>query len=166
MSSKREDKIQVIETQPKVLVPTVVFSNDQWGVGVGVTRVELFGGAGWVEFNDELTAGEQRQIDNAAIKNLQAPTGDMAEERAVGLDMRKHAIERLYVWLSDWSRIDAKGNKIPISRVTVAGLKAEVFDAIEQALDKHIRKMRPESDGSDDAKNANGSSRGTSAPRA
>lgn len=166
MSTKREDTANVIDMQPKAVQPSMVFANDQWGVGVGTTRVDLFGGAGWVEFKDELTAGEQRQIDNAAIKNLQAPTGDMADERAVGLDMRKHAIERLFVWLADWARCDAKGNKIAISRTTVAGLRAEVFDAIEQALDAHIRKMRPDADGSDDAKNENGSSRGTSAPRA
>lgn len=99
-----------------------------WFVSANVTRRELSEGE-WVDFKDELSYGEQRAIDDAAVKFLSAnrDTG----QRQVGIDSRAHAVEELYQWLADWSLDRA------LSRETVAALKADRFEELRRALDAH-----------------------------
>jgi len=140
---------------------TKTLRNDDWGVDPNVTKYQIFGDSGWVEFKNELTVGEQKQIDAAVLKNMQVGADMEAIEgdRLLGLDLKKQAIEKLFVWLAGWSRTDKSGSTIEITRGAVASLRAGVFEAIEQQLDLHIKKVRADvTDTAVDAKNAESSS--------
>lgn len=99
-------------------------------------RLELSEGD-WIEVKARLTYGEQQRVTNAALGKVSGKLSSGITDE-VTLDLAHYAVERMLVWLVDWSFIDPRGKVAPINRDTITALDPETVSEIERALDAHI----------------------------
>jgi hypothetical protein len=95
----------------------------------------------WIEVKRRLTHGEQQRLAGAAIgKVSQVGKGD-AE---LGLDLERFGIERLAIWLTDWSFRDSSDKPVKLTRSAIAALDPETVEEIDAALAAHIEALEQE----------------------
>ena len=109
-----------------------------WFVQPETARLELFGGEGWIEVKRELSYGERQRLAAGGLGKMSTSGAE------IGLDLERYAIERVLIWVVDWSLSDAKGKQVKIARDAVANLSGEVADEIDRALSEHIEKQDAE----------------------
>lgn len=94
----------------------------------------------WIEVKERLTFGEQQALNTAGLTRLNAPTdGASSDELGMGLDMARWMVERIAVWLVDWSFRDADDKPVAVSRDAIRALDPDWAQAIQDALDAHVR---------------------------
>lgn len=100
-------------------------------------RLQLFGGEAWIEVKKELTFGEEQRLAGTAIGKMSVGKGS-DEGAEVGLNWERHALERLNIYITEWSFTDAKGKRVDKSRDAVANLAPKVAAEITRALDAYL----------------------------
>ena len=88
-------------------------------VGVGTVRIELSDGE-WIDVKEELSYGEQQRLAGGAMSKITGfgPTGSPE----LGLDLEAYTLQKMFVWLADWSFTDGQGNKVPVSKDAIGAL--------------------------------------------
>lgn len=104
-------------------------------------RLDLSDGA-WIEVKKRLTFGEREQESSAALGNVKGQSGNKDVE--VGLDWKSWKVERMLVWLVDWSARDKTGKPIKINRDSLGALDPESGDEIEAAITEHVKALEEE----------------------
>jgi hypothetical protein len=109
---------------------------DRFASGAAV-RLELSDGD-WVLVRAELTYGQQRRLAGAALTGVSA--GAQAAEH-LKVDLAAYDLERLAVWVMDWSLVDADGQAVVVSREAIEALHPDTAGEINTALDAHIEAL-------------------------
>jgi hypothetical protein len=89
----------------------------------------------WVLVRAELTFGQQRRLAAAGLTGYDATA--LAGER-LRVDVAAFEIEKLCLWVLDWSFRDADGDHVVVSRETIEGLTPETAAEIDAALEAHL----------------------------
>lgn len=89
----------------------------------------------WVLVRAELTFGQQRHLAAAGLTGYDATA--LAGER-LRVDVAAFEIEKLCVWVLDWSFADGDGNHVVVSRTSIEGLTPETAAEIDAALEAHL----------------------------
>lgn len=94
-------------------------------------RLPLEGGEEWVEIKKVLTNREQRRINTAGFRGLKGKIrGD--EDVELGIDWDAMEFERVATYVIGWS------SDVQFNRANLERLESEDFDAIKDAIDKHL----------------------------
>ncbi len=91
----------------------------------------------WIEIKKELTYGEEQRLAGAALGNVQGMREGQSTE--VALDWERYSIQRLLIWLVDWSFTDNRGKRVRVSKEAIANLKPSIAQAIQEAIDEYIK---------------------------
>ena len=110
-----------------------------WFVVPETVRLELFDGEGWIEVKKELSYGEQQRLAGGGLGKMSTSGAE------IGLDLERYAIERVLIWVTDWSLTDAKDKPVRLTRDAVANLSPDVAAEIDRVLTAHIEKRAAES---------------------
>lgn len=96
----------------------------------------------WIKVKLQLGVGESRNLLTAGFKNVTGLFGasDAASlnQSTLRVDWVEQTIARVMAWVTDWSFLDTRGNRVPFNRETVCALDEETFAEIDAALDKHV----------------------------
>lgn len=107
-------------------------------IASGVKRFDLTDGD-WVEIKELLNTGETKAVESAGEDKpviVRDPDGrDKVMER---IDWKRYSIERMFVYLTDWSFKDANGKPVKITLESLAALEPESFSEIEAHIIAHI----------------------------
>lgn len=96
----------------------------------------------WIEVRERLTFGEQQALNSAGLTRVNASTaGAMGDELGMGIDMARWMVERLYVWLVDWSLVGAHDKPVALTRDAIKALDPDRAQEIQDAIDAHVRAM-------------------------
>jgi hypothetical protein len=123
--------------------------SNQWSVQPEDVRVELiwtFNGTErplWIQLKKYLTVGENKRMLKS-ISNVTSKIGVRGEQSSVPearFEWTDYSFARCQAYLLDWSLSDDDGNKMEITRDTLESLHQEVFDLIDNAIDKHETTM-------------------------
>jgi hypothetical protein len=95
-------------------------------------RLDLFAGEGWIEVKKELSYGEQQRLAGGGLGKMSTSGAE------IGLDLERYAVERMMIWIVDWSLQDAKGKPVKITRDAVSNLAQDVSAEIDRVLGEHI----------------------------
>lgn len=98
-------------------------------------RLELSDGD-WIEIKERLSYGEQQRLAGAALGKM-TPGAD-AE---IGLNWAMYNIERLSLWIVDWSFNLADGKDAPLNKQTIAALDPATVEEIDAAITAHIEHL-------------------------
>lgn len=109
-------------------------------VSLATVRKELSDGD-WVEFKERLSYGEQQRLAGGALGRA---TGMFEGKPEVALDMAHYQIKRFAIWIVDWSFVDAKGKRVPVSEDAIANLDPDTAQEIDDALTDYIEAMDAE----------------------
>jgi hypothetical protein len=109
---------------------------DRFASGAAV-RLELSDGD-WVLVRKELTYGQQQRLAAAGLTGVDATA---TEGDRLKVDLAAFDLERLTVWLLDWSLVDADGERVVVSREAVEALHPDTAQEINAALDAHIEAL-------------------------
>lgn len=96
----------------------------------------------WIEVKKRLTYGEQQRLNGAAMAGKMSK--DSPEEMELGMDWERFNLERLSLWLTDWSFQDQKGKPVKLSRSAISALDPDTVAEIDAALDRHIEELEAE----------------------
>jgi hypothetical protein len=110
---------------------------DSWFV-TGETRRLALPGGHWIEVKECLTWGEQRQLETAAIR---AQVALERGEPSLVIDLKRHAVMRLLLYLVDWSLTLPDGRPAPIDEETLEKLHPTKAQLLQEALDRHVAEM-------------------------
>lgn len=110
----------------------------------------------WIEIKRELTYGEQQRLAGMALVNVQPGAGG---EGALGIDVERHALGKLQLWLTDWSFRDEHDKPVRLTRDAIAALNQETAEELLTAIDRHAEELEREKK----AKTGAGASAATSA---
>jgi hypothetical protein len=97
-------------------------------------RLELSDGD-WVSVRQELSYGQQRRLAASGLTGIDQAAA--AGER-LKVDLAAYDIERLVLWVLDWSLRDADGEHVVVSREAIEALHPDTAAEINTALDRHI----------------------------
>jgi len=89
----------------------------------------------WVLVRAELTFGQQRRLAAAGLTGYDATA--LAGER-LRVDVAAFEIEKLCVWVMDWSFKDADGSPVVVTREAIEGLTPEAAAELDAALEAHL----------------------------
>jgi len=106
---------------------------DRFASGAQV-RLELSDGD-WISVRQELTYGQQRRLAAAGLTGIDEAA---TEGQRLRVDLAAYDLERLVVWLLDWSFRDADGDRVEVSRQAIEALHPDTAAEINAALDRHI----------------------------
>jgi len=96
----------------------------------------------WVLVRQELSYGQQRRLAAAGLSGVpQALVDQGAGGEALSVDLAAYDLERLTVWLLDWSLADADGERVLVSREAIEALHPDTAAEINRALDAHIEAL-------------------------
>lgn len=108
-----------------------------WFVVPSVARYDLDGGQ-WVEIKEELSYGEQKRMENGGLAGMSGLVeGDSSGSR-IDLDMANYEMERLLIWIVDWSATDAKGKSVEITRSAIEALDPDIAEELTDIISAHI----------------------------
>jgi len=105
-----------------------------------VVRIDLTDGD-WIEIKKELSVGDAKRIQNAAITFV---GGDINDDRKFGVDMERASIEQVLVWLVEWSFRNEKDKPVSITRESIRSLDQESFEEIENAITSYAETLEKE----------------------
>ena len=100
----------------------------------GQVRLDLSDGD-WVLVRAELTYGQQQRLAAAGLTGVDATA---TEGDRLKVDLAAYDLERLSVWLLDWSLVDADGERVLVSREAVEALHPDTAREINAALDAYL----------------------------
>jgi hypothetical protein len=130
----------------------------------GQVRLDLSDGD-WVLIRAELTYGQQRRLAAAGLTGVDAAAG---EGERLKVDLAAYDLERLTVWLLDWSLVDADGERVVVSREAVEALHPDTAGEINAALDAYLEgqaaKKAPERPGAPRRAATSSSARASAGP--
>lgn len=95
----------------------------------------------WVKVRKRLNAGESRHVMTAGwrgVSGQQRGTDQAPAETSINIDWLKQGFARVVTYLTDWSLEDDGRKKLPLNPDTIASLHEDVFQAIEDAITKHV----------------------------
>lgn len=101
-------------------------------------RIDLdLPGNPWIEIKRELSFSEEQALAGAMMGGFRAEgkKGD-AQTAEVALNTERYAVEKLFVWLLNWSFV-RDGKSVRITRDAIKNLKPFVAEAIGAAIDAH-----------------------------
>ena len=107
----------------------------KWFVTPETVRIDLDGE--WIEIKKELSIKDRRHITLGSIKSVR-------EDKSYDIDAEKMSMVKVQTYLVDWSAVDAKQNKLPITAATIGNLRPEMFERIEAAIDAHVEALEVE----------------------
>jgi hypothetical protein len=85
----------------------------------------------WIEIKKQLTWAEQQDFTNAGVDTkVSGPE--------ISVKWGDVALQRLLIWLVDWSLLDANGKNVPISRDSISALDTETGEEIVAAMNKYV----------------------------
>ena len=102
---------------------------------------EVAGETYWVEIKPELSFGEEQALAGAlmgAMNTKQADKGAKAGEVALSMEFRRAAIEKVALWVTEWSLTNAAGKPVAITREAIANLRPAFAEAIGDVIDAQI----------------------------
>lgn len=104
-------------------------------ISPATTRLVLTDGD-WVEIKERLDFGETQALTAATL----AQGGNLASGEAptLQLDLASYKVERLCMYLVDWSFRDQDDRSVPVSRATIKALDPATATEIDAALDTHL----------------------------
>jgi hypothetical protein len=95
----------------------------------------------WVLVRAELTYGQQRRLATAGISGVPSSLAETGQGRQLTVDWAAYDLERLAVWLLDWSFRDGDGDKVLVSREAIERLHPDTAAEIQEALNRHIEEL-------------------------
>ncbi len=107
------------------------------------TRQIMITDGDWIEVKEGLTYGEQQYLANASLTSVHFKPGQEAEQGSeIGLDMKRHAMLRIFVWVTDWSFNTENGKRTQVTMPNIEALDPDTAQEINDALDTHSDNMR------------------------
>lgn len=100
-------------------------------------RLDLSDGD-WVLVRAELTYGQQRRLAMAGVRGVPPGVAEETGEPRLSVDWAVFEIERLVVWVMDWSLRDADGDHVQVSREAIEALHPDTAAEIDAALTAHV----------------------------
>lgn len=100
----------------------------------GQVRLELSEGD-WIAVRQELSYGQQRRLAASGLTGIDQAA---AEGERLKVDLAAYDLERLALWVLDWSFRDADGDHVVVSREAIENLHPDTAAEINAALDRHI----------------------------
>ncbi len=119
-------------------------------------RVKLFGGEQWVEIKRALTFGDEQLLSGATMAWFQRAEG--RAERDVAVDWQRAQLQKLIVWILDWSFKDKAGKPVKVTPEAIAALQPKVALEIGNAINKHVRESADPNSPSGDGNGSEGAS--------
>lgn len=101
----------------------------------GTVRLDISDGD-WIEVRERLDFGETQALTAAMLSQTGTLTG--GEAPTVTLDMAGYKVERMAVYVVEWSFRDANDRPVEVSRATIKSLDVDTANEIDAALDAHI----------------------------
>jgi hypothetical protein len=101
--------------------------------------VELVDGE-WIEFKDRLNYGETQRLASSGITGLKSDADDV-EIKELGIDFEKFQIDKLFMWITDWSIKGPNNKTARLSKDTFRRLDPEIAQEINDLLDAHIQSI-------------------------
>lgn len=96
----------------------------------------------WIEVKEKLSYGEEQRLASASLTSVQLAPGRTADDATqIGLDMEKHAIERIALYVTEWSLKDHTGRVLPVTKQNIKNLDPSVAEMITSILDDHVREV-------------------------
>jgi len=92
----------------------------------------------WVLVHAELTYGQQRRLASAGLTGVPAALAEQGQGQGLTVDLAAYDIERLCMWVMDWSFTDGDGSHIVVSRERIEALHPATAAEIQKALDAHV----------------------------
>lgn len=109
-----------------------------WFAGTDVKRYDLKAKGQWVEIKEELGYGEQKKLESGGLAGMSGLTeGDSSGSR-IDLDMANYEIQRLFIWITDWSATDNKDKSVEITRAAIEALSSAQADELNDIISAHI----------------------------
>lgn len=103
----------------------------------GQVRLELSDGD-WIAVRRELSYGQQRRLAASGLTGIDQAA---AEGQRLQVDLAAYDLERLALWVLDWSFRDADGDHVAVSREAIANLHPDTAAELNAALDAHIEAL-------------------------
>ena len=97
-------------------------------------RLELSEGD-WVLVRQELTYGQQRRLAASGLTGIDPA---VTEGQRLRVDLAAYDLERLVLWVMDWSFRDDDGEPVVVSREAIEALHPDTARELNEALDRHI----------------------------
>ncbi len=104
-------------------------------------RMEL-GDGEWIEIKDRLTFGERERLTSAGLRDLRGKQG--SDDMSVQLDWAVFKLEKILIWLVDWSARDENDKPVKVSRDALAKLDQDSAQAIQDAIERHEAELEAE----------------------
>jgi hypothetical protein len=111
----------------------VRFNRVQRFVVPDTTTIQLSGGD-WIEIKNELTYGEQEDLNSAGLRSMRRPEDGEAE---ITLQWNQFNTAKIAMWLADWSFRDEKDRPVQINRENIRNLTNETAQEILAAIEEH-----------------------------
>lgn len=92
----------------------------------------------WIEVKRQLTYQEEQELIGSVIASMR-PGKELKLES--GPDYARAQIERLALWLLDWSFRDGSDRPVPVNRDAIGVLDPDTAREIDAALDRHLGAM-------------------------
>jgi len=103
-------------------------------------RLDLSDGD-WVLVHAELTYGQQRRLAAAGVSGVPDALAAQGQGKGLSIDLAAYDLERLCVWVMDWSFAGADGEAVAVSREAIEALHPDTAAEIQQALDRHVEAL-------------------------
>lgn len=94
-----------------------------------VDRLNLSDGD-WIEVKGQLNNGEQKKLESVGLKPPIRSNGEVITP----IDWETHEIERVLIFLVDWSFRDANGKPVPVSKEALKALDIDSFKEVNDAI--------------------------------
>lgn len=104
---------------------------------ISTKRIEI-GDGDWILIKEELSAGEQRQLQAAGLGGMTRSEGGAGDDMTIGVDWAKFSLARTLAFVTDWNAKDEQGNPVPFNEDTVRALDSDSLTRIETAISTHI----------------------------
>ena len=89
----------------------------------------------WVSVRKELSYGQQRRLAASGLTGIDQAA---AEGERLKVDLAAYDIERLVLWVLDWSFRDDDGEPVVVGREAIEALHPDAAAEVNAALDRHI----------------------------
>jgi hypothetical protein len=92
----------------------------------------------WILVRSELTYAQQRRLAAAGLSGVPDVLAEPLQGRQLSVDLAAYDLERLVMWLMDWSFTDEDGQHVNVSREAIEQLTPETGEEINMVLSQYI----------------------------
>jgi len=92
----------------------------------------------WILVRSELTYAQQRRLAAAGLSGVPDVLAEPLQGRQLSVDLAAYDLERLVMWLMDWSFTGEDGEQVTVSREAIEQLTPEAGEEINAALSEYI----------------------------